>query len=577
MTIKHIRNIGVSLTVLAMLLVTGAVTAQAQVSRTSSTNIATQTRTSLYWGSSQTSEITDLQQKLKNIGYYTGTADGSFGRSTYEAVRKFQLDNRLVADGIAGSATVAALASAPSRAVALSSTLKPVSIAKVATVKPVTTRQPATSPSQCKVTTQVYSPSRDLGMAQLGLDTDEHPEILSYQILWWGGNWSPEYIPGENDVDTKLNYASTSTKDNGQRRRWSFFYDHTYAVTACAGSFNPVGSSKVDTSTKAPVSQLIGTPQGPAPTPAGLCEIEDLTITNSSNAYQSIYQTLVNAGFTPQQIAQVLPTMVGAGEMFNNGDELDLEWEAEGSTNNCDDVFEEDVHVQLSKLGNMAASSLFDFDNPALEDEAGEYGITSNPPAGFYRVYIESEEDPTINTVSEQIIYINGSSNLPAHPGCLEIRPNSSNSPQVISSASSQVAEFEIENVCDETVEFEAFDFKVISSYGVPQFDDIEVEIDGDDLSGDNDISVNFNSSIGGQDMYFSVDGDNFELDSGDEVDLVVYADVVGAYTPWNGSSQKSTAFAVALDDIDYEYEGDNFGWIGRPVWDNLVVVHYSN
>ena len=50
-----------------------------------------------------------MQQKLISLGYLSGTADGVFGAQTYRAVREFQKDNALYADGIAGNKTIAAL------------------------------------------------------------------------------------------------------------------------------------------------------------------------------------------------------------------------------------------------------------------------------------------------------------------------------------------------------------------------------------------------------------------------------------------------------------------------------------
>ena len=50
-----------------------------------------------------------MQQKLISLGYLSGTADGVFGAQTYRAVREFQKDNALTADGVAGTKTIAAL------------------------------------------------------------------------------------------------------------------------------------------------------------------------------------------------------------------------------------------------------------------------------------------------------------------------------------------------------------------------------------------------------------------------------------------------------------------------------------
>jgi peptidoglycan hydrolase-like protein with peptidoglycan-binding domain len=50
-----------------------------------------------------------LQAKLIALGYDPGTADGLFGARTKAAVQKFQTDKGLVADGIVGPLTQAAL------------------------------------------------------------------------------------------------------------------------------------------------------------------------------------------------------------------------------------------------------------------------------------------------------------------------------------------------------------------------------------------------------------------------------------------------------------------------------------
>ena len=50
-----------------------------------------------------------IQTRLKNWGYYTGSADGIYGYKTYTAVIKFQKKNGLKADGIVGRKTLAAL------------------------------------------------------------------------------------------------------------------------------------------------------------------------------------------------------------------------------------------------------------------------------------------------------------------------------------------------------------------------------------------------------------------------------------------------------------------------------------
>lgn len=50
-------------------------------------------------------QATDLQAALKNAGYYDGAIDGRVGDGTMEAIRRFQVDNGLDADGICGRKT----------------------------------------------------------------------------------------------------------------------------------------------------------------------------------------------------------------------------------------------------------------------------------------------------------------------------------------------------------------------------------------------------------------------------------------------------------------------------------------
>jgi hypothetical protein len=56
--------------------------------------------------------VKQLQRALKRAGYSPGTIDGSYGPSTESAVKQFQQAHGLVADGIAGTKTLAALRAA---------------------------------------------------------------------------------------------------------------------------------------------------------------------------------------------------------------------------------------------------------------------------------------------------------------------------------------------------------------------------------------------------------------------------------------------------------------------------------
>lgn len=68
----------------------------------SSSSSSSSTQTSWRNGSSG-SEVKKIQQRLTDLGYYTGAVDGEFGDATEQAYRAFQKAAGLTVDGIAGS------------------------------------------------------------------------------------------------------------------------------------------------------------------------------------------------------------------------------------------------------------------------------------------------------------------------------------------------------------------------------------------------------------------------------------------------------------------------------------------
>ena len=49
--------------------------------------------------------VYDVQERLRALGYYTGAVDAQFGPGTLDAVKRFQSENGLKADGIVGGET----------------------------------------------------------------------------------------------------------------------------------------------------------------------------------------------------------------------------------------------------------------------------------------------------------------------------------------------------------------------------------------------------------------------------------------------------------------------------------------
>ena len=92
--------------------ITGSQTASASASATAIT--------SLRLGDTG-NRVSSLQQQLKNLGYYTGSVDGTFGEGTEKAVRAFQSRNGLSVDGIAGQSTLKLLESGTAKKAATAS------------------------------------------------------------------------------------------------------------------------------------------------------------------------------------------------------------------------------------------------------------------------------------------------------------------------------------------------------------------------------------------------------------------------------------------------------------------------
>ncbi len=58
---------------------------------------------------SKGTEVSNLQKRLKELKYYTGSVDGDYGAGTVSAVKEFQKNNNLTADGKAGQKTLEVL------------------------------------------------------------------------------------------------------------------------------------------------------------------------------------------------------------------------------------------------------------------------------------------------------------------------------------------------------------------------------------------------------------------------------------------------------------------------------------
>ncbi len=62
-----------------------------------------------YAGMASRNTVKKVQKKLNRCGYSCGTADGIFGTKTKKALKKYQRDNGLTADGVIGKDTLKSL------------------------------------------------------------------------------------------------------------------------------------------------------------------------------------------------------------------------------------------------------------------------------------------------------------------------------------------------------------------------------------------------------------------------------------------------------------------------------------
>lgn len=76
------------------------------ISLTVSPSVAPSPTSSVLKLGSQGPAVRSLQQRLRDLGYLKGSADGDFGSATDAALKQFQTRNKLTSDGIAGPATL---------------------------------------------------------------------------------------------------------------------------------------------------------------------------------------------------------------------------------------------------------------------------------------------------------------------------------------------------------------------------------------------------------------------------------------------------------------------------------------
>jgi peptidoglycan hydrolase-like protein with peptidoglycan-binding domain len=98
-------------------------------------------------------EVSAMQRRLADLGYYSGDIDGAYGNVTRRAVEKFQYYQGLTADGIAGKRTLTVLYESPDVVVA------PTDTPATATPRATATPAPTTAPSPTPKITDTPTPN----------------------------------------------------------------------------------------------------------------------------------------------------------------------------------------------------------------------------------------------------------------------------------------------------------------------------------------------------------------------------------------------------------------------------------
>lgn len=149
---------------------------------TSAPATPTPTPKSLQRGFTDSAEVRAMQKRLKELGWYSGSADGDFGPATEAAVKAFQKANGLTADGKAGQKTLEKLNSSSAitkRQATATATPKP-------TAKPTAKPTPRVTPTPRPTATPNLSKDYYLQMGASGQKVRTLQNRL-IQLGWLGG------------------------------------------------------------------------------------------------------------------------------------------------------------------------------------------------------------------------------------------------------------------------------------------------------------------------------------------------------------------------------------------------------
>lgn len=211
--------------------------------------------------------VKEMQQRLIALGYLKGSADGQFGSATYQALKAFQKNNRLSADGIAGSNTLTVLGSTSAIKAGSSSTTSSktpastVSVPKASQVKYANWYTTVKAICRKYPYATVYDPATGISwqihMFSLGAHADSEPltaNDTAKMLRAFGGNtWNPKplwVIFGDGSVylctSHSMEHGTQHRTDNNFNGHVCFHFPRTEEQVVAIGTYATSHQRAVD-------------------------------------------------------------------------------------------------------------------------------------------------------------------------------------------------------------------------------------------------------------------------------------------------------------------------------------------
>ena len=294
---------------------------------------------------SQGEDVKTVQNRLKTLGYYTGTVDGKYGTGTLAAVTAFQTQNGLKADGVAGSGTYRVL---------FSDSAKPAGSAPTATPSPTPSPTPA------------YNvPSRTLRDGDSGEDVKSVQNRLK-ALGYYTGTVDGKYGTGTLAAVTAFQTQNGLTSDG----------------VAGSGTYKVLFSD----STK---------PASSSPTPAPTATPDPSTFTNlkkgsTGEAVQRLQAALASLGYTVNTDGNYTNATVTAVKQFQQQNGLSVDGIAGPTTQKL--------------LYSGSAKGPSESTMPDLPDGAGT-GVTPPPKSEIQLLHWFNDIKPTLKSKAKFLVY----------------------------------------------------------------------------------------------------------------------------------------------------------------------------